>query len=1212
MNTAAPTTEQRLRGVLEEFRTALREEIFAAQRSSSSNAVPLTSGRKIGQVGASFQYSFTIDSILNVPGDAPGDLIIPEKGRVPTTIVSTEGLTITVSVGIDLGNFVPIARLETDLTFLLRKLIERIEVLNTKSNCAGDRILGFTEPCGTLESVSVERLNAEQNAAVASTLGRDTTFIWGPPGTGKTETIGAIGAELFKRGRSALLVSHTNIAVDEALLKIANRLGDEANDGTVLRVGVPKEDKKFAAKPELLLATHVERRSAELASRSAALEQEQIEKTKESLGVQRLIAISEWLSEAMLDIQRASQDLGRVQRLEDEARTSGAKFEQLQGSESRWREVANEAVVIKQITLDANALRGLLGGLERAGTEIGQKVTDAKKRLEDAETLYNQSSAVGALTRLWKGLPKPEQQQAIVDSRKAELVSIAQERSRVTQERSHLQTRLEDASRRIEAFQTTHRASPDDLLAKHSAFDQQLKNFKDEADLRERTATEARDTLESLLGGWVKALREFGLIESLIEGQSHSASKRVYRFAPRQSAEDMLAVLQDGYERAMAEVSNRNLDELRRTNDSINQRLRQITAEIDAINEQLKRVEETIISEARIIATTLTRAYLRDTIQARRFDTVILDEASMAPIPALWVAASLADRNVIAVGDFKQLPPIVQSDKEFAVKWLGRDVFEIAGVTEAYKRQALPAHFVALKEQHRMHSDIRVIADQLFYDGILRDAPTVNNDEELDGWYRRDWGNDSPVLLVDTGSVGAWVTSVAKGVRTSRLNFLSATICVDLAERLLTGTPAVDRPRILIICPYSPHAKLLKLLIKTQNLEGQVEAGTVHSFQGSEAPIVIIDLVNDEPHWRVGMFNPSQDETSKRLLNVAVTRARRRLIVVGDFDYCEKRSKNAFLGREFLPFLRQFYKETNVLGVVSPGLSARAAQAQSVVVGGNVEPNSARIVLTQDTFYPIFLGDMGRARKHIVIYSPFMTADRLATVEPQLKAATERGVRVYVITKPQRERGAREIGQYQNFERTLTDWNVTVIHKIGMHEKLAFIDDEILWAGSLNPLSYSNTQEVMERRRSREVVKDFVSALRLKELIGAYEAGDDTCPICGREIMPAEGADDPFYWRCVEEGCYTRSIDDPPLRDGILNCRNCGGPVEFGEWGDQPAWRCVQNRHHHQRIHRNHLRLPRMRKLVPKRALQQLDRQFGIATERGQTSTTAASELELF
>jgi hypothetical protein len=153
-----------------------------------SSAVPLTNGRKIGQVGVAFQYAFTIDSVLNVPGDAPGDLIVPGKERLPTTIISTEGLTITISVGIDLGNFVPNARLETDLTFLLRKLIERIEALNAKSNSAGDRISGFEPASGTQDSISLEGLNPEQNAAVGSSLGRDATFIWGPPGTGKTRT----------------------------------------------------------------------------------------------------------------------------------------------------------------------------------------------------------------------------------------------------------------------------------------------------------------------------------------------------------------------------------------------------------------------------------------------------------------------------------------------------------------------------------------------------------------------------------------------------------------------------------------------------------------------------------------------------------------------------------------------------------------------------------------------------------------------------------------------------------------------------------------------------------------------------------------------------------------------------------------------------------------------------------------------------------------
>jgi len=431
MQTAALTSESLpLRGVLDEFRTALREEILAAQRSSSSNAVQLKNGRRIGGADASFQYAFAVDSILNAPGDAPGHLIVPEKGRVPTTMISTEGLTITISVGIDLGSFVPSARVEIDLTFLLGKLIERVEALNAKSNCAGDRILGFAAVSGAPELLSVKGFNPEQNDAIASSLGRDTTFIWGPPGTGKTTTIGAIAAELFKRHRSVLLVSHTNTAVDGALLRIAERLGDETKDGSVLRVGVPKDNKGFEAKPELLLATNVEKRSAELTARGSTLEQERIEKTGESLNVQRLIAIYEWATEAASDLDRASINLDSVQSLEAGARESRAAFENLRKDESRWRGIANEAVLVKQLALDVNGVRALLATNTQTAADINQKVVAAEKHLTEAERLYTRSAAANGLTRLWKGLPKPEQQQAIVNSRRSDLVSIWRERSR--------------------------------------------------------------------------------------------------------------------------------------------------------------------------------------------------------------------------------------------------------------------------------------------------------------------------------------------------------------------------------------------------------------------------------------------------------------------------------------------------------------------------------------------------------------------------------------------------------------------------------------------------------------------------------------------------------------------------------------------------------------------------------------------------------------
>jgi superfamily I DNA and/or RNA helicase len=74
----------------------------------------------------------------------------------------------------------------------------------------------------------------------------------------------------------------------------------------------------------------------------------------------------------------------------------------------------------------------------------------------------------------------------------------------------------------------------------------------------------------------------------------------------------------------------------------------------------------------------------------------MLDEASMAPIPALWLAARLADSNVVVVGDVRQLPPIKQSRHPLAQKWLGRDIFDVSRIRPAGDGGTPPPHFVQL------------------------------------------------------------------------------------------------------------------------------------------------------------------------------------------------------------------------------------------------------------------------------------------------------------------------------------------------------------------------------------------------------------------------------------------------------------------------------------------------------------------------------------
>ena len=118
--------EVHLTGILADFRTALQEEILAARRQAASNAVPLANGRRIAQVGSAYQYIFDIENALNLPGDAPGDLYVPERTPLEVTVISIEGMGITLSVPVDLGAFVATARLQSNLAHLMRKLIRRI------------------------------------------------------------------------------------------------------------------------------------------------------------------------------------------------------------------------------------------------------------------------------------------------------------------------------------------------------------------------------------------------------------------------------------------------------------------------------------------------------------------------------------------------------------------------------------------------------------------------------------------------------------------------------------------------------------------------------------------------------------------------------------------------------------------------------------------------------------------------------------------------------------------------------------------------------------------------------------------------------------------------------------------------------------------------------------------------------------------------------
>ena len=1348
---ALAEVEVELTGVLGEFREALRDEIEAARRNAQSSAVQLVHGERIGRSADGHQYLFRLENAqLALPDDLPGDLYVPGRDRVDATVISIAGTALTLSVREDLGQHVPSARLSSNLTNLLRALILRIEeiAVEGRPTPAGDRLLGTAPVAGEpLEGLSLEGLNPEQKAAVASGLGRDTTFIQGPPGTGKTKTIGTLGEQLAGAGRSVLLVSHTNTAVDQALLHIARAVdAGLLAEGKVLRLGEPK-DERVIAQPDLLVKTHVERRSANLVARRDVVQAERAQRVARINEVEQLLALCDWADGAeqrqsdrelaereRQGLRERADDLaGRVadqeadaQRLyplQAEARAAvevverahtldreaipaahqaleaaqagaaGAAEQAEQQAEAIRREGRSDAAAYiaggdsqvreaeeqrdqhradldqaRQVRLLADRF-AQLPSLAFTRSRVDALLDEVKAAEEDAvaadrshreaKDLLEEAQSAGAVTRGLRRLPKPHRQAEVVEatlsaSRAAQAQAAATAAELATAQEQLAETErlraeldkwrefplVEECEARLalaeplvaqaEEERTRATAIAADLVRtaaeradaegqrirteaaeQLSLAEEALGPLEEERELcaeqlRSFTATHGEEPTEVLsrVNGLLAALEDLrrerdDAVRASQDAQARLASdieSERARLAgaglPATSSSDLAASIAHLGERVaegLAAARQYDAATLRQEATELREGIRRIDNELASIEEQLQEMGATVVREALVLATTLTRAYLRDEVQHRRFDTVVLDEASMAPIPALWAAAAICQRNLVVVGDPHQLPPIAQAADDRnpdspASRWLARDAFEVSGVTAGAE------HLVKLRTQYRMHPAISAAPNALVYGGELRDGPGTDDDRDLDPWYVRDWGHDAPVLLIDTEKTDAWCTTVDAGGRSSRLNFLSATVAVDLAEMLLRE----DRPpakggeaRILIATPYRPQARLLTMLLRDADLEGEVVAGTVHSFQGSEAPIVIYDLVVDEPHRRAGLFAPRFDDDQRRQFNVGLTRAKHRLYVIGDFKFLQSHGKKAFIGT-LLQKLRSA-PCVDADSVVPLGLAARSAAAHLRAYGPEGAPD--RAVVTQRDFDPLFLADLDRARERIVIYSPFITQNRLEVLAPHLKAAVERGVRVYVVTKSLSDR-TTDASTYRDLMRTLTQWGVIVVPKKAMHEKLVFVDDDTLWSGSLNPLSFRNTREVMERRRSRKVADDYRRTLQLDVAFSAYEAGEIACPICGSEMALAEGSRG-TYRRCVVPHCYSRGLTDPPLKDGKMCCHTCGGELYYGTWGEAPHWRCHDNAHHRMRVHQNHLQLPEMRRLISAKELSKLQTLLG-------------------
>ena len=277
--------------------------------------------------------------------------------------------------------------------------------------------------------------------------------------------------------------------------------------------------------------------------------------------------------------------------------------------------------------------------------------------------------------------------------------------------------------------------------------------------------------------------------------------------------------------------------------------------------DQLSSVQDLVLARCRVVCATAAGA---DTALLRRhqFDLVVLDEATQAPDPIALVALSRAPRAVLA-GDPRQLPPTV-IDPDAEREGLGVTLFE-----RLAERQKEAVRM--LEVQHRMHEELMRFPSESMYDGRLRAAEAVRAHRLEDLGARADPDRDRPLVFVDTAGRG-WDEERAADDPSTR-NPEQATRVAGEARRIVRrGVAPAD---VAIITPYEAQARMLREQLRDLVSAG-MEVGTVDGFQGREKEAIVVDLVRSNPDASIGFLG------DVRRMNVALTRARRFLVVVGD------------------------------------------------------------------------------------------------------------------------------------------------------------------------------------------------------------------------------------------------------------------------------------------------------------------------------------------
>ncbi len=539
--------------------------------------------------------------------------------------------------------------------------------------------------------------------------------------------------------------------------------------------------------------------------------------------------------------------------------------------------------------------------------------------------------------------------------------------------------------------------------------------------------------------------------------------------------------------------------------------------ELREIETKLADIRAAVLKDANVLGATCTKTYLAAK-EIGQVDMVIVDEASMVLLPMIWFAAGRARERVVVCGDFRQIPPIVQTSDQAIFDVLGNDVFAAA------KLDGLPDNeprMVKLESQYRMHQDICQLISRPMYNGLGTVPPLSHATPPLP--------YDQTLTIIDTSDL--WPFESVNPYY-SRFNLMHALLVRNLAWHFQQNHYIQEQDDFAVCTPYAAQAKLIRKLLDTESLGDLVQVGTVHSFQGDERNAVVLELPEGYGGARmVGQFlqGVPPGHVGARLMNVAVSRAKNHFIAVANLTYLDKLLPSSALLRGILYEMQQ--KGRVIRG--SELLALRPIESDLRGLIGHVELDlDAKTLGLFDgpSFDAAIDVDIARAKDSIVLFSGFVTPARVGKLGDLLRLKISEGVKVRCVTRPPHLNGTLDATLGREALDLLERIGCVVDGRARIHQKIILIDKEIVWHGSLNVLSHNlRTDESMTRVVNTgfaQAVAANVSKRHLSNdvaLQAVASAENPRCGQCGVRTYYDEGKFGPFF-RCEKSCGWTSSL----------------------------------------------------------------------------------------